>query len=79
MALSQHPTEVVGANVRAEMARRRMLQGALAEHLHLSQTGVSKRLAGETPFDINELVAIARLLEVELCQLLAGVSEDVPA
>ena len=83
VALPQHPTVVVGANVRAEMARRRVLQADLAKHLELPQTAISHRVRGEVPWDINELVAAAELLGVNIAVLLDGVdvvpAEDVPA
>lgn len=72
------PTSLVGRNVRAEMIRRGRTQDALASRLGLSQAAVSKRLNGRTPWDVNELAAIAALLEVPLATLLDGV-EAVPA
>jgi transcriptional regulator with XRE-family HTH domain len=56
--------------VRAEMARHRVAQNAVAAHLGLSQTAISKRLAGTVPFDINELTRTAELLGVDLADLL---------
>jgi transcriptional regulator with XRE-family HTH domain len=64
------PSAVVGANVRAELARRDMTQRNLADHLGIPQTSVSRRLSGVTPFDINELAAVAELLGVGLEVLL---------
>lgn len=68
--MSTSPTEITGANVRAEMARRKVSQVAVAAHLGLSQTAVSARLAGRVPFDINELHAIAGLLDVPIAALI---------
>lgn len=68
-------SEATGANVRAEMARRGLSQTALAGHLGLSQTAVSARLRGRTPFDIDELVLIAGVLGLRLEELLAGVAD----
>ncbi len=42
----------------------------LAEHLKLSQSGVSARLLGKTPFDVDELHATAAWLGVPLATLL---------
>ena len=67
------PTAATGANVRAEMARRGLSQAALAQRLNVSQTAISKRLRGETPFDINELTRIAEVLDVPLDTLLVGI------
>jgi transcriptional regulator with XRE-family HTH domain len=71
------PTATTGANVRAEMARRKVSQMALAAQLGLSQAAVSARLNGHTPFDINELSTIARVLDVPLTDLLADVEAGV--
>lgn len=72
------PSAVIGANVRAEMARRGISQTALASRLKVSQSAVSKRLRGETPFDVNELAKVARALGVSMDSLTAGAAE-VPA
>ena len=63
-------SSTTGANVRAELARRGLSQRVLADHLGLSPTGVSKRLSGATPIDINELAMIAAFLDVPLTTLL---------
>lgn len=55
------------------MARRGLSQTALAGHIGKSQTAVSKRLKGETPFDINELATVAAVLGVPLAALTEGV------
>lgn len=52
------------------MARRGVKQIDLAAELGLSQTGVSKRLLGKTPFTINEIAIVAAFLNVPLTQLL---------
>jgi len=66
----QTPTAAVGANVRAEMARRKVSQQQIAAALNLSQAAISKRLAGVVPWDVNELVTVATALEVPLSTLL---------
>lgn len=58
-------------NIRAEMARKRKTQGQLADVLGVSQAGASRRLKGQTPFDVNELFAIAHWLDVPVTALLA--------
>lgn len=52
--------EQVAAAVRAEMARQRVTQTALAKQLHLSQAAVSRRLKGQVAFDADELVMVAQ-------------------
>lgn len=60
------PDPQVAAAVRAELARAGRNQQSLAAHLHLSQPAVSRRLSGAVSFSIDELVAIAAYLEVEV-------------
>lgn len=64
------PSALTGANVRAEMARRGISQMRLAEALGMSQPAVSARLRGVTPFDINELAAIAEFFNMPVTGLL---------
>ena len=59
------------AEVRAEMARQRRSGVELATHLDLSQQAVSRRLAGEVAFDLDELAAVAEWLGVPLQTLIA--------
>lgn len=54
---------MVAATVRAECARRRLTQATLADALGLSQAAVSRRLAGTTPFELDELAVVAPLLD----------------
>ena len=63
---------IVADNIRAEMARRNRPQRLLAEHLGMSQAAFSARMQGRTPIDINELFAIADLLDLPAAQLLDG-------
>lgn len=63
-------------NIRAEMARQRLSQTALAEVLNISQAAVSRRLAGKTEFSITELASLAAWLGVPAASLLG---EDVAA
>lgn len=72
--MTPSPTATTGANVRGEMARKGINQTRVAEALGVSQAAVSARLRGVTPFDVNELVIIARLLDVPMDRLLEGVA-----
>ena len=54
----------IAANVRAEVARTRTSQTALAAILNLSQSSISMRLRGATPFSAHELATIATHLGV---------------
>lgn len=52
------------------MARRRTSAVQLGREIGKSQSYMSRRLTGETPFDIDDLEAIARALDVPVPQLL---------
>jgi transcriptional regulator with XRE-family HTH domain len=64
-------TVLVAANIRAEIARQRVSQRALADALGMSPAALSNRLTGMTPIDVNELGAIADVLRVTAASLLA--------
>ena len=52
----------VAANVRAELARRR-----------ITQTDVAQRLNGSVDFRVGELIAVADMLGITIAELLDGV------
>lgn len=66
----------LAANVRAEMARRRVPQQTVAQRLGVSQSAVSRRVAGHTPFTVAELVQVADLLDLTLSDLIGVVTTD---
>lgn len=68
----QAPTlaDHVAANVRAEMAVRRLTSADLARVLHIGQRAASRRLSGELDFSLNEADAIARWLDVPRAELM---------
>ena len=57
-------TSTVSRNVRAMMAANGVSQMEMARAMGLSQTAVSKRLRGLTPWDTNDLEIVARVLRV---------------
>jgi len=65
-------SNTVGATVRAEMARRRVTQRQIAEALGLSQTQISRRLAGEVAFNVDELAVVADFLGVAISTLVVS-------
>lgn len=65
-----NPSDRVAAAVRAEIARRGFNGSELARQLGWSQAAVSRRLLGRVPFDVNELNAIAELLEIPMATLI---------
>lgn len=54
----------VAAEVRAEMARQRLSGRALAARLGWPQNRLSRRLAGDTPFTVDDLALVAGELDV---------------
>lgn len=68
----------VAAEVRAEMARQRVSQTALADRLDVSQAYVSRRLTGDVPFDVEELREVAFILGVRVEQFITGTPAAAP-
>lgn len=60
----------VGANVKAELARRGITQAQLAEQLGISNPSMTGRLQGKIPLDVNELEQIASYLDTTTATLL---------
>jgi hypothetical protein len=54
----------VAAEVRAEMARQRLSGARVAKALGWSPMYLSRRVSGQTPFDVDDLEALASLLGV---------------
>jgi transcriptional regulator with XRE-family HTH domain len=63
----------VAANVRAELARRRITQTDVAERLGVSRQNVAQRLNGSVDFRVGELISIANMLEITIGDLVGGV------
>lgn len=63
-------TERIGSKIRELMTASGVSQQRVADLLGMSQPGISRRLTGLVPFDVNELVAIAQLLDVPPASLL---------
>ena len=65
-------TERVAEEVRALMGRHHVTQMDLCGVLGVSQTGVSKRLRGLIPFDVNEVSQLAAYFDVSPGELLGA-------
>jgi transcriptional regulator with XRE-family HTH domain len=72
--MQQTSTDSVAANVRAELARRRVRPDDLATALGISRSALHRRLTGEVPFDVNQLQTVAGHLGVASAELLGEVS-----
>lgn len=66
--------ETISRNIRAEMARAGVTQTQLAAALSLSQSAVSRRLAGEADWTVAEVYAVADALGCTPSDLLPGVA-----
>lgn len=71
-------TRAIGAALREALRRRGIRQEGAAATLGLSQAAISRRLAGEVPWRIEELEALAELLGIPLAELLQPVADDEP-
>lgn len=74
--MNQSAGERTAGAVRAELARRRISGRDLAAGLGWSVGLTARRLRGECPFDIDQLVAVADFLGVSVADL---VPQDVAA
>lgn len=70
--------EAVAAEVRAELGRHRKSATELSKVLSISPQTCGRRLSGETPFDVSELVKIADWLGIPMSRL-ATPHETEPA
>lgn len=71
-----HGTEadqIVVAEIRAELARQRITQLALADQLGVSRAWVTRRLSGETSLSVGDIAKIAGQLGVAVAKLTAPV------
>ncbi len=61
---------LVGNEVRAWLGRRDVSQSQMAARLGLARSAASRRMRGERPFSITELMEIADWLDISLSELL---------
>ncbi|WP_147262027.1 helix-turn-helix transcriptional regulator [Blastococcus sp. TF02A-26] len=69
MSRSTDPVERVAANVRAELGRQRRTRRQLAAAMKSDEHRVSKRVRGLVPFSADEIVQVARFLDVTVEEL----------
>jgi transcriptional regulator with XRE-family HTH domain len=62
--VSVRGSEAVAANLRAEIARRRVRQIDVAMAMGVSQATVSRKLSGSVPLTVADVYAMADLLHV---------------
>lgn len=71
--MSQTLSQATAAEIRAEMARRRISGAAVAAALDVSTAWVSYRINGKQEIGLDELERIAAVLGVPVGQLMPGV------
>lgn len=69
-------SQTIAGELRAEMARQQRRSRDLAEVLGLSQPAVSARLNGRQALTVDELVTIARWLDISPVPLMALIMEE---
>lgn len=76
--MTNHPAaEAVASEVRAEMGRQRKTQAELADALGVTPHTVGRRLSGEVPFDVIEVVQIGLWLGVDPRRLIPAVDHRI--
>lgn len=70
MAAADGINAQVAANARAEAARVGLSGREIAVRLGWAPRTTARRLSGETPFEVGELVRLAELLNIPITQLL---------
>lgn len=63
-------------NVKAEMARKRVTQAALAKDLKISQPALNITLSGKSPPGLERIEAISEAIKLPLSQLFTDPKED---
>lgn len=71
--------EKISDEVRAWLARRRLSASKAAAALHWNEMYMSRRLNNKTAFDLNDLEALAHLLEIPVTVFFENVDKDIPA
>lgn len=67
---NETPAQRSAAEVRAALAREQITRSAVAKHLGHSRAAMTRRLSGEIPLNVNELAALAVLLDVPVSTFL---------
>lgn len=78
MNTEQH-RQAVAAEVRAQLGRKNMSKAELAKRTGLSPQSISRKLDGERAISVEELVLIAKALEVSASALLPAYTKQATA
>ena len=74
---TERPHEAVAGEVRAALARRRISARQAAREIGWKPAYIWRRLDGRTPLDVNDLVALAELLDVPVTTFFVGLPVKV--
>jgi transcriptional regulator with XRE-family HTH domain len=69
--------EAVAEEVRVILVRRRIKQQKLAEDLGWTPWYLGRRLRGETPFDVQDLETLGKVLDIEPTEFFPGSARSV--
>ncbi|MBO3663696.1 hypothetical protein [Microbacterium stercoris] len=72
-------TAIVAADLRAELARQRRTAADLAHALDVTPHTVGRRLNGDVPFSMYELVLATRWLGIDLTDLVSRATQRAAA
>ena len=67
---------IIGETIKQLLKTHNMTQDQLANHLHITKSAVSQNLNGKSSFDIQNLIAIAKLFNISLDDLLGLKKEE---
>lgn len=74
---ARQPHEWVADEVRAALARRRISGRQAAREIGWNPNYIARRLDGRTAFDVNDLAALAALLDVPVTTFFVGLPVKV--
>ncbi len=69
---AQNRTADIATRLRGKLGELRVSQSQLARLIHMNKASVSRRLAGDHPWRIDELEMICNALRIDLDEVLTG-------
>lgn len=75
----QAPSERVAENLRAVLARRRISGRVFSQMVGWTTTSGARRLSGEQPMTLDEVVRVAAVLGITIADMFDGVVAELPA
>ncbi|MDQ1131177.1 helix-turn-helix transcriptional regulator [Microbacterium sp. SORGH_AS_0888] len=72
-------SQFLAAELRSELIRRKRAIGEAAEVLEITTATMARRLSGETPLTVVDVVALCRWLDVEPAELMKRAERQATA